>query len=360
MYLKSLYLYNFRLYQEAVFDFCPHLNMICGPNAAGKTSLIEAICFLAAGHSFRSHQTAHLIRNGSSYFYLEAIFVKHGIEQRLKITHSHKERKIFINNTSYSTTSSLVGLLLTVVFSPADIDLIKGGPQGRRQYLDEQLAQADPLYHYHCNRYARAMRQRNCLLKAKNFNSIHSWEYEMAVSAAYLVQKRLELLEELQKHAKLFYEQIAEADEALSLAYRSASGKISNDQSALRIHFLEQYEKNREREVFFASTLVGPHKDELTVSIGENEARYFASEGQMRSCAAALRLAEWKRLETFTGEKPLMLLDDISTSLDQKRTEHLFRLLDSLGQLFLTGTEEPICYPDNIERKMISLPNSIL
>lgn len=355
MYLKSLYLYNFRLYQEAFFEFSPQLNMICGPNAVGKTSLVEAICFLASGHSFRTHQSANLIKNGASYFHLEAIFVKHGIEQRLRITHSNKERKIFLNSTSYPSASSLIGLLLCVVFSPGDIDLVKGGPQGRRQYMDAQLAQADPLYHYHSNRYARAMRQRNCLLKAKNLSSIYSWEYEMAVSAAYLVHKRLELLQELQETVKVFYGLIAEETEEMSLTYRTAAGKISGDQAVLRSHFLEQYEKNRDREVFLASTLVGPHKDELTISIGENEARYFASEGQMRSSVAALRLAEWERLYAFTDEKPIMLLDDVSTSLDQKRNKHLIQLLNSLGQLFLTGTEEPASYPTDIEHKIIFL-----
>lgn len=355
MYLKSLYLYNFRLYREAFFEFSPHLNMICGPNAVGKTSLVEAISFLASGHSFRAHQTANLIRSGASYFHLEANIVKHGIEQRLRISHSNKERKIFLNNTSYPSASGLVGLLLCVAFSPGDIDLIKGAPQGRRQYLDAQLSQADPLYLYHANRYSRAMRQRNCLLKAKNLSSILSWEYEMAVSATYLVQKRLELLEELQEASKVFYGLISEEADSFSLLYRSAAGRISGDQSVLKSHFLEQYEKNREREICMACTLVGPHKDELTISIGDKEARHFASEGQMRSSVAALRLAEWERLHAFTGEKPIMLLDDAATSLDQKRIGHLFQLLNSLGQLFLTGTEEPCSYSNDIERKLIIL-----
>ncbi|MBA3236921.1 MAG: DNA replication/repair protein RecF [Parachlamydiaceae bacterium] len=355
MHLKSLYLHNFRLYTEAFFEFCPDINMICGRNAAGKTSLIEAINFLTSGHSFRTHQLSNLIRNGASYFHLEAYFVKHGIEQRLKITHSNKERKIVLNNTRYPSSSSLVGLLLSVVFSPNDLEIIKGAPQGRRQFLDTQLAQINPLYLYHCTRYNRAMRQRNCLLKAKNLSSIYSWECEMALSAAYLLQERLKLLKELQPMSTIFYQDIANEIDSLSLSYRSSCKSITGSATALRDHYLEQYEKNRVREMAMACSLIGPHKDDLAISLGDKEVRFFASEGQMRSCAAALRLAEWKWLEQMSGEKPLMLLDDVTTSLDQIRSSKLFEQFDLLGQLFLTTTEPPLYKTNGKEQKLIAL-----
>lgn len=354
MQLKSLYLHNFRLYTEAFFEFSPNLNMICGQNAAGKTSLIEAIHFLASGSSFRTHQVLNLIRAGASNFYLEAHFVKHGIEQSLKIFHSGKERKIFLNTTRCASASSLVGLLLSVAFSPGDIELVKGPPQGRRQFLDAQLSQADPLYLYYTNRYSRAMRQRNCLLKGRNTHSIESWEHEMALSGAYILQKRLRLIDELQPLTSQLYQAIGKEVSPLSLEYRSAS-KPPEDPAALIQHYLELYEKNRTREMALAATLVGPHKDDLIISIGGQEARYFASEGQMRSCAAALRLAEWQRLYAITEEKPLMLLDDVATSLDHQRYLRLFEQFDPLGQIFLTATEEPPTGHNKHERKLILL-----
>lgn len=354
MQLKSLYLHNFRLYTEAFFEFSPHLNMICGQNAAGKTSLVEAIHFLASGSSFRTSQVPNLICAGASNFYLEAHFVKHGIEQCLKVSHSGKERKIFLNSTRCSSASSLVGLLLSVAFSPGDIELVKGPPQCRRQFLDAQLAQADPFYLYHLNRYSRAMRQRNCLLKGKNIYSIESWEHEMALSGAYILQKRLKLIEELQALTTKLYQAIGEESSPLVLEYRSAS-KLPEDPAAFNRHYLEQYEKNRTREIALAATLTGPHKDDLAISIGNKEARYFASEGQMRSCAATLRLAEWHRLRAMTDEKPLMLLDDVATSLDHQRCMRLFGQFGSLGQIFITATEEPRDYPNSPERKLILL-----
>lgn len=347
-------MHNFRLYKEEFFEFSPHLNMICGQNAAGKTSLIEAIYFLASGTSFRTHQMLNLIRSDASNFYLEACFTKHGIEQSLKISYSGKERKIFLNETRCSSTASLVGLLLCVPFSPGDIELIKGPPLGRRNYLDAQLAQADPLYLYHTTRYSRAMRQRNCLLKAKNVHSIESWEHELALSGAYILQRRLELISELQPLVSELYMSIGNESAPLSLEYRSA-GKFPHSHSEFRNYYLEQYEKNRTREMHLSATLVGPHKDDLIISIANKEARYFASEGQMRSCAAVLRLAEWRRLNVISGEQPIMLLDDVATSLDHNRCMNLFKQFDSLGQVFLTTTEISRDYSLSKECKMILL-----
>lgn len=354
MQLKSLYLHNFRLYKEAFFEFFPQLNMICGQNAAGKTSLIEAIHFLASGYSFRTHQVLNLIRAGTTNLYLEAHFIKHGIEQSLKIFHSGKERKIFLNSTRCASSSSLIGLLLSVVFSPNDIELIKGPPQGRRQFLDAQLAQADPLYLYHTNRYSRAMRQRNCLLKGRNIHTIESWEHEMALSGSYILKKRLQLIAELQPLTTQLYQAIGKEPSPFNLEYRFAS-KPPEDLTALNRYYLEQYEKHRMREMALAATLVGPHKDDIIISIAGQEARYFASEGQMRSCAAALRLAEWQRLYAITEEKPLMLLDDVATSLDRQRYLRLFEQFDPLGQIFLTATEEPCDFPNRYESKLILL-----
>jgi DNA replication and repair protein RecF len=199
------------------------------------------------------------------------------------------------------------------------------------------------------------MRQRNCLLKAKNLSSIYSWECEMALSAAYLLQERLQLLNELQPITTAFYQDIADEIDSLSLNYRSACKSIVGSAAALRDHYLQQYEKNRVREMAMACSLIGPHKDDLAISLGDKEVRFFASEGQMRSCAAALRLAEWKWLEQMSGEKPLMLLDDVTTSLDQKRSSKLFEQFDSLGQLFLTTTEPPAYKSNGKEQKLIAL-----
>lgn len=340
MYLKSLYLHNFRLYREAFFEFSPDINLICGQNAIGKTSLLEAIYFLTSGGaSFRTNQISHLIHHGASYFYLEAQFVKHGIEQRLKITYGSKERKIVLNNTVYPSVSGLCGLLLGIAFSPEDITLINGPPQGRRHFLDAQLSQADPLYSHHLSRYHRAMRQRNYLLKAKTIHSIESWEYEMALSASYISQKRFQLANQLETKAQALHQVMTGESSALKIVY-DASCKAEQEPQKLRQYYLEQYRKNRVREMVFAATLCGPHKDDLTISMEGKEVRYFASEGQQRSVAAILRFAGWERLHQMTEEKPLMLIDDLGASLDEERCKRIIFRLEALSQVFITSTRE--------------------
>jgi len=347
VYLKSLYLHNFRLYEEDYVEFSPGINWIYGRNASGKTSMLEAIHLLASGRSFRTHQLTNLIRHDCPHFYLEALFEKHGIAQKLRMVHSSKERKISINNTQCSSVSSLMGVLLSVVLSPDDLSLISGAPQERRQFLDAQLSQVDPLYLHHLSRYQRAMRQRNTLLKTKKLSSIEGWEYEMATSAAYLLQKRLPLIQLLQSQSTPLHQAIANEQVMLSLDYR-ATGKIEGSPAQFRQQYMEQYKKNRDREIILASTLVGPHKDDMTIAIGGQEARYYASEGQQRSCATALRLAEWHLLSTSSEERPLMLIDDIGASMDSERCQRLFLQINELSQVFISSTQ-PI--PDELRAK---------
>ncbi len=161
MHLRSLFLQQFRNYKEAYFEFSPSLNLICGPNALGKTSLLEAIHYLMIGRSFRPGHHQDLIKVGCDTFYLEAIFCKYNVDQKLRLHANAKERRIIYNSTALASSSNLLGLIQGVVMTPDDVNLVKGPPALRRQFLDIQIAQIDPLYVHHLGRYSRAMRQRN-------------------------------------------------------------------------------------------------------------------------------------------------------------------------------------------------------
>lgn len=339
MYLKSLYLRDFRCYDEAAFEFCPGVNIIQGDNARGKTSLLEAIYVLVAGHSFRAQQLSELLRMGSTAFYVEALFVKHGIEQTLKFAFDGQNRKIIHNSTISSSSASLLGLLHGVVIAPDDASLVKGSPACRRRFLDLQIAQVDPLYVHHSTRYHRAMRQRNALLRTKTAITLESWEAEMAHSAAYLVQQRRRTIQDLEERGRNLHAVLSGEEMPLILSYKSGS-PVSGQVDDVRQYYQTQLQRLRPREMVLGSTLTGPHKDDLTIAIGQLEARFFASEGQQRSCVAALRLAEWERLHLLAQEKPLMLLDDIGVSLDGSRRNRLMNYLPNLGQVFITTTEE--------------------
>jgi len=354
MRLQSLYLHNFRCYEEGYFEFCPHLNLIFGPNARGKTSLLEAIRVLMIGRSFRTIQSNDLIKNQTTGYHLEVHFAKHGIDQKLRIAGNTTERKIFLNSAPLGSLSNLLGLIPGVVQTPDDINLIKGPPQLRRQFLDIQIAQIDPLYVHHLTRFNRAMRQRNQLLRTKNLVSIEPWEHEMSQSAAYIISRRLSTIQNLQTNCQTFYTELTGEETLLTLKYRTNPSDLTNPES-IKCYFLKQYQKNRDREKVLGYTLVGPHKDDFTIAINGQDVRFFASEGQQRSCATALHFAEWENLYLTGVEKPIFLMDDVGMSLDKDRSKRLLLQLFKLGQVFLTTTDQSLFdyYPG--EKKAFSI-----
>lgn len=355
MYLRSLYLQQFRNYKEMYFEFDPSLNLICGPNAQGKTSLLEAIHYLMIGRSFRPGQHQDLIHMGTSSFYLEAIFCKHEVNQKLRLYVDGKERKMLYNSTALSTVSNLLGLIQGVVMTPDDVNLVKGSPVTRRQFLDIQIAQADPLYVHYLARYAKSMRHRNQLLKQKKPVSIESWEHEMAHAAGYIVMQRRLGVQALQTHSQLFYAYLTGETENLSLEYRSGASACQNEKE-IKEFYLQQFQKNRSREMLLGQTLTGPHKDDLWMGIGGRDVRYFASEGQQRSCVAALHIGEWQRLKQVSEDTPLFMIDDVGISLDDKRRERLLNQLATLGQVFLTTTDSRLIEPFQGSKKIFQLP----
>lgn len=342
MHLRNLHLRNFRLYEDAVFTFSPGINVIKGPNARGKTSIIEALYFLMTGRSFRTSQTADLIRHGAGSFLIEASFVKHGIQQKLQVQYNGSERKVLYNSTPCASSLNLLGLLQGVVIHPDDATIVKGAPACRRNLLDLQLGQSDPLYVRHLTRYDKAMRQRNILLKAKNPATIDVWEEQMAHSAAYIIRQRLHATKTLELRGKEFYRNICGAKEELSLHYKAngTGDNIPAEERDIHVLFSDQFKRHRLKEMELGSTMTGPHKDDVLIALHGKDARGFASEGQQRSCVVALRLAEWERLKSTTAhETPIMLVDDLGISLDAGRRLQLLQHLSSLDQVFITTTD---------------------
>lgn len=355
MYLQSLYLKQFRNYREIHFEFSPSLNLICGPNAQGKTSLLEAIHYLMFGRSFRPGLHQDLIHIGCQSFYLEATFCKHGVDQKLRVYVEGKERKIMSNSTPLLSVSNLLGLIQGVVMTPDDVNLVKGSPSLRRQFLDIQLAQVDPLYVHYLSRYIKAMRHRNQLLRQKKLLSIESWEHEMAQAAAYIVLQRRRSLQALQVHCQTFYGYLTGETEKLTLEYCSGASDCQNETEIKEFHLLH-FNKNRDREIHFGHTMVGPHKDDMWIGIGGRDVRFFASEGQQRSCVAALHIGEWQCLKQIAEDIPLFMIDDVGISLDGKRRERLLDQLVSMGQVFLTTTDSDLLNSFAGPKKIILLP----
>lgn len=353
MIIKTLYLRHFRSYQEAFFEFCPHFNVIQGANARGKTTILEAIHYLMLGRSFRSPQSQELIKEGCDHFYIEAHFSKHGVDQSIKIGFDGKEKKLIYNHTPLPSAAGLLGIVQGVIMSPDDINLVKGTPQLRRQFLDIQLAQVDPLYVHHLTRYARATKQRNQLLKARQSVSIETWEHEMSQSSAYLSWRRRETVNDLTKRSSATYLGLTKEDVPIDIHYQTHFP--NSDVQQLREYHLGQLKKYREREMMIGYTLTGPHKDDLGFIMKDNHLRHFGSEGQQRSFVTAVRLAEWDRLNQIAQDLPLLMIDDVGISLDQMRRQNLMNLLSNGAQIFLTTTDENLYDQINANKKIFSL-----
>lgn len=336
MELSVLYLKNFRKYEEGHFAFKSGLNWIVGPNASGKTTVLEALYVLMTGRSFRTAQLGELIRHGADFFYIEASFTKYGLEQTLKFSYDGKERKIFHNHTPISSATALLGLLKGVVVTPDDAALVKGQPALRRHFLDLQIAQCDPLYVHHLTRYARALQQRNTLLRLKKEGGIETWEHELATSAAYLTAQRYRAAEDLAHLGKKMHLSLAGEVFPFELRYKSNAPLA---EELLKGHYLDQLKRHRRREMELGFTLTGPHKDDLLIHLDQKEVRHYGSEGQQRTCVAALKLAEWERMKGAGDGVPLMMVDDVGVSLDAVRKKKLLEHLLGLGQVFLTATE---------------------
>jgi DNA replication and repair protein RecF len=307
--------------------FSPSINILYGENAQGKTNLLEAIYLIATGRSFRTPHLHELIREGESFFFLEAILLKEGFEHAVQIAFDGKNKKLTLDGNIYSTFQHLLGLLPSVLHTPWDGELVDGSPNVRRKFCNLHLAQKDPIYIHHLTRYWRAMRQRNALLKINDARGIECWELEMAESANYLWAMRKEFLEALKTPLQTNGSFLSSGKEMHTIKFLPGANPE---------HYLTQLAKNRSREKLFGNTLLGPHRDDFSLWINERAARIFASEGQKKTAVFGLRLAEWELFTQVTGNTPLLGIDDLGLHLDPTR-ETLFRnTIHRLGQTFIT------------------------
>lgn len=325
MYIQKLYLRHFRNYQEESFVFSENVNFIHGANAQGKTNLLEALFLIGTGRSFRTPHLKELICQKTPFFFIEAEFKKDGIVQKMRLSFDGELKKLDLNHTSYSHFNPLLGILPIVLLAPEDVLLMTGSPADRRRLMNLHLSQSDPLYVFHLTRYHKAIKHRNALLKQKKEEGLEAWESLMVVAATYLRQRRQRLIEELSEDLQLAMQALSNEKDEITLHYKPS--------------FTENYAKHRTRDFLFGSTLLGPHRDDLGISINKLPASGYASQGQLRSAIAALRLAQWKHLSRQHHAPVLFCIDDFGVHLDEARQEALLSQLTSMAQVFLTSPD---------------------
>lgn len=342
MWIRRLYLKNFRNYAEAEIDFSPLVNVIIGENAQGKTNLLEAALLVSTGRSFKTAHLKELIfsqegrplgsqteETAPPFFHIEAITETGKVPHRVQLSYYDGLKKLEIDSNRYGNFHPLLGMLPSVYLLPEDLELVSGAPQVRRHFLNFHLAQSDPLYVHHLARFWRAMKERNCLLRAKKGDAIACYESEMAQSAVYLFHKRSAFEKELKEPFKNYGEKLSFGTESYEMKYLPSFPPSYED-------YLKQLAKNREKEKEIGSTLTGPHRDDVSFSLKKKQVRTFASIGQKMTLVAALRLAEWDRLYAKFGEKPFFAIDDFGLPLDPKRQNAFLESLADLGQVWIT------------------------
>ena len=335
MHLAHLRLRDFRNFARLDADFAPGFHLLLGENAQGKTNILEAIYLMATLRSFRGVGGAQMIRHGAKGYFAGGNVVGQG-DHEIKMYWALRERKLTLDGQPVKKLADYFGALRTVVFCTEDGQLIKGAARARRRFLDLLLAQTQPGYLPLLQRYMHSVRARNALLKQRTADeaALESFSAELVKLGNEIIRARRELVPKFSPLARLAYRRIANAAEDLRIEYQPS---VKND-------FAVELAQSSAREKTFRATLVGPHRDDLQLLQNEKSAAQFGSEGQKRTLAIALKLAQAEFLAGIHGTPPILLIDDVMGELDGKRRSGILPLLEQArrtrGQVFMTCTEE--------------------
>lgn len=349
MQITELTLRSYRSYETLHLAFDPGVQIFLGANAQGKTNIIEALYYAAFGRSHRTSSDAELIRVGADGAYIGLSFRRHDVPGELSFTFARGARRRITYAGESLRQRDLVGLLPMVLFSPEDLFLVKGAPALRRRYLDAELSQASPAYYGELLRYTRILKQRNAVLKDIRErlaapDDLPPWDAQLAKSAAYIVTRRIAAVAQLGALSARVQAVLA-AGEELALAYEIAGAEAEDfaedDMTeALHVWYNKMLCEGRARDIARAATGVGPHLDDLVLRVGGMSLRSYGSQGQQRTGALALKLAELFYLQENIGEAPILLLDDVMSELDADRRRALLDFIRHEHiQTFITATD---------------------
>ena len=349
MQITELTLRSYRSYETLHLAFDPGVQIFLGANAQGKTNIIEALYYAAFGRSHRTSSDAELIRVGADGAHIGLSFRRHDVPGELSFTFARGARRRITYAGESLRQRDLVGLLPMVLFSPEDLFLVKGAPALRRRYLDAELSQASPAYYGELLRYTRILKQRNAVLKDIRErlaapDDLPPWDAQLARSAAYIVTRRIAAVAQLGALSARVQAVLA-AGEELALAYE-ISGAGAEDfaeddmTESLHVWYNKMLCEGRARDIARAATGVGPHLDDLVLRVGGMSLRSYGSQGQQRTGALALKLAELFYLQENIGEAPILLLDDVMSELDADRRRALLDFIRHEHiQTFITATD---------------------
>ena len=343
MKVKKLTLKNYRNIRNLVFEPSEGINIIFGENAQGKTNLIEALWLFTGCKSFRTSKDSELVSFNESFSVAELDFFAFEREQTAKIV-NEKKRKAFLNGVELSSPSKMIGEFTTVVFSPVHLSLIKDGPAARRRFIDVALCQLKPRYAAFLQKYNKALQQRNFLLKDVQYHSelldtLDVWDERLCQLATVIIKERIDYIKMLTPAAKEVYSGLSDGKEEMNIIYSSLDDFSQMEEKDIYFRLMDFIKSSRKDDILQKSTSVGPHRDDIEITVNGLSARSFGSQGQQRSCAIALKLGEAEIVSSFTGEKPVALLDDVMSELDESRQDYILNKIKD-WQVFITCCDE--------------------
>lgn len=346
MKIERLTLYNFRNYEQAELMLSPGVNVFCGENAQGKTNLLEAIGLLSTMRLFRSGQKRDAIRFGAEQAEAEVQFLAEKRHMTVRAVLPQAGRAMMtVNGVRQKRLSDAAGILRTVLFCPEDLQLIREGAAARRRFLDTALCQLRPNYARCLSEYARLHENKIRILKDAEekpslLDTLDDFSFRMSTVGGHIVRYRAYYLRTLMQKARLIHASISGREEQLSYVYRTVSSVEDPFASASEIgtRLWEHACSHRAAEIASKSCLSGPHKDDLELMIGDRSAKGFASQGQVRTCALSLKLAERDMFFDDSGEYPVLLLDDVLSELDARRQDFVLNRIEN-GQVCITCCE---------------------
>ncbi|WP_460194871.1 DNA replication/repair protein RecF [Thermosynechococcus sp. FA-CM-4201] len=344
MFLKSLHLRHFRNYSEQSVTFAAPKTIVVGDNAQGKSNLLEAVEWLATLQSHRTHRDRDLIQQGQESAQIEATLERQGVPLDLAVSlRPLSGRVLRVNGCTVKRTAEFLGQLNAVEFSCLDLELVRGTPAIRRNWLDRILVQLEPLYSQLLQTYQKALRQRNALLKQAGSQGWdealwQAWNQQLVINGTRIIRRRQRLIERLAPLAQDWHRVLSGDRETLTLTYESHVPLGDGTSEAIVAAFNEALTARRAIELLQKTSLVGPHRDDVGFCLNGQSARQFASQGQQRTLVLALKLAELALVESVVGDTPLLLLDDVLAELDLQRQGILLEVMGDRYQTLITTT----------------------
>ncbi|MEK5272369.1 DNA replication/repair protein RecF [Aeribacillus sp. FSL K6-8394] len=345
MYLKEFSLKNYRNYESLHVQFENKVNVIIGENAQGKTNMMEGIYVLAMAKSHRTSNDKELIQWEKEYAKIEGRIEKQNRFSTVELIISNKGKKAKLNHLEQKKLSEYVGHVNVIMFAPEDLNLVKGSPQIRRRFINMEIGQVSPVYLHQLNKYQKIIQQRNHYLKLLQTRKqtdekmLDVLTLQLCETASNIIKKRYLFVKQLEKWAQPIHSSISRGMEELRIQYKP-SVDVSEEAELSKIVevYYDRFAKIREKEIERGTTLAGPHRDDLIFYVNGRDVQTFGSQGQQRTTALSLKLAEIDLIHEEIGDYPVLLLDDVLSELDDFRQSHLLNAIQGKVQTFVTTT----------------------